>query len=332
VSCYQTYYALFADGYTAPSKPEEEGLYQNGFHSEGNCIIKRSNSNHYIICGERWADNQGTLDADVYLLEIGEDGTLYEETTIGGLQDDLGYCILEIDDGYIIVGSTRSFGAGGNDVYVVRTNYGFSVQDYRCFGGPKDDVAYSIDHMPNGGYIICGSTQSYGAGDDNVYVLYLDADLNMIEWRTYGLSSTYDCGYSIQAAHNGYILAGDCIHDRIPGNNDDIYAVRYYEDPPPKVRVSDDGSTSHSAFTCEFVHPNPTKGAVHIRFVSPDVRAVTINLLDATGRVVESLLAGKAQIGLNEIHFIPETFAAGVYFLRIEAGDYRLLEKLVLIE
>ncbi|OPX17700.1 hypothetical protein BXT86_05155, partial [candidate division WOR-3 bacterium 4484_100] len=85
-------------------------------------------------------------------------------------------------------------------------------------------------------------------------------------------------------------------------------------------------------FMFERIYPNPVKGLLKIRFNSPDERKVMIKIYDVVGRLIEKVFDGRARIGLNEFYIRPEDFSAGVYFVRLTAGDYKKTEKVVLIK
>ena len=77
--------------------------------------------------------------------------------------------------------------------------------------------------------------------------------------------------------------------------------------------------------------PNPFQEQTTIRYELPEEREVTIAVHDARGRKVRTLLRGEAQRGRQETTFAAEGLASGVYFVRMQAGDYRETRKLVLV-
>ncbi len=79
------------------------------------------------------------------------------------------------------------------------------------------------------------------------------------------------------------------------------------------------------------MYPNPSKGILRIRFISPDERNITVKLYDVTGRLSRIVFNDRAKIGQNEIVLRPQDLAAGVYFLHLESGDYKKTEKIVFL-
>ena len=78
------------------------------------------------------------------------------------------------DGGYAIAGATKSFSAGEDDVYVVKLDANGNLQWTKTIGGPKRDWSASLIQTSDGGYAIAGTTESFGAGGWDVYVVKLD--------------------------------------------------------------------------------------------------------------------------------------------------------------
>jgi len=119
------------------------------------------------------------------------------------------YCIQQTKDGgYIAVGSTYSMGSGYSDIYILKIDaYGNWMWD-RVYSSSYDEIGYSVQQATDNGYVIAGSTDSFGAGGWDVYVIKVDGYGNKIWERTYG--GTYDDESNcIQLTNDGgYIITG----------------------------------------------------------------------------------------------------------------------------
>jgi len=129
--------------------------------------------------------------------------------TIGGIFDNFAHSIIRSSDGgYVVVGETPWFGAGGTDFYVVKLDSSGNVQWTKTIGGGNYDKAYSITQSSDGGYVVAGETSSFGAGYADFYVVKLDANGNVIWTKTIG-GGDWDFAYSIiQSSDGGYVVAG----------------------------------------------------------------------------------------------------------------------------
>ena len=70
-----------------------------------------------------------------------------------------------------MAGYTLSFGAGYEDVFLLKTDASGNLQWIKTFGGVYFDVAYSVQQTSDGGYIVAGYTLSFGAGGLDVFLL-----------------------------------------------------------------------------------------------------------------------------------------------------------------
>ena len=148
--------------------------------------------------------------------------------TYGGPGVEVGSCVQQtVDDGFILVGITDYFGAGGTDFYVVKTDANGDTIWTRTYGGALNEEGRSIQQTYDGGFIIAGWTKSYGAGDKDVYLVRTEANGDTIWTNTYGGATSYDWGLSVQqTADGGFVVAG--YTGRVSGGIDDadMYVVR----------------------------------------------------------------------------------------------------------
>ena len=128
--------------------------------------------------------------------------------TFGGINSDYGRSIQQVfNDGYIIIGTTASFG-DNNDVWLIKTDVQGNKEWDKTFGGSNDDFGSCIQQTIDGGYIIVGWTNSFGGGNNDAWLIKTDAQGNK-EWdKTFGGNDT-DIGYAVQQTiDGGYIITG----------------------------------------------------------------------------------------------------------------------------
>jgi len=171
--------------------------------------IKQTSDNGYIVVGE--TNSSGVAGGvDVWVMKLNANGSIVWQKAYGGSKDDVAYSVQQTSDsGYIVVGKTNSFSAGGDvDFWLLKLDANGIVVWQTTYGGSKDDVAYSVQQTFDSGYVVAGKTTTAGTIFDDIWVLKLGTNGN-IEWqKTYG-GLKDDAAYSIQqTSDSGYIVAG----------------------------------------------------------------------------------------------------------------------------
>jgi len=182
--------------------------------------IQATSDGGYIITG---LTGMGVT-PDAMLLKTNASGDTTWVKAYGGWYSEWGRSVQQTSDGgYIVVGQTSSFGHGGNDVYLIKTNASGDTFWSRTFGGPYDDFGYSVQQTEDGGYIVAGVVQPL-AGSFDMWLIKTDAQGETLWTRTYG-GSGYDDAYSLQPTPDrGYIVAGAT--SSFGHGSDDAYLVR----------------------------------------------------------------------------------------------------------
>jgi hypothetical protein len=166
--------------------------------------VRRTDDGGYVIAGYTAQDND-----DVHVVKTNPQGDLLWDRTYGGSDSEGGASVQQTTDGgYIIAGDTKSFGAGNHDVYLVKTNASGDTLWTRTYGGPASDGGASVQQTSDGGYIIAGSTGSFGAGGGDAYVIKTTASGDTIWTRTYGGTANDGAGAVQQTTDGGYIIVG----------------------------------------------------------------------------------------------------------------------------
>ncbi|MFH1119248.1 MAG: T9SS type A sorting domain-containing protein [Bacteroidota bacterium] len=147
------------------------------------------------------------------------------ERTFGGANSDGGRSVIQTkDEGYAILGFTVSFGVGKSDIYLIKTNaYGDTIWT-RTYGGNEDESGYQILQLSNGEYILCGYTNSYGAGQTDAFFIKTDPYGNVVWAKTYGGTENDFGGKFIQTSDSGFFICGST--KSYGSGSSDIYLIR----------------------------------------------------------------------------------------------------------
>ncbi len=186
-------------------------------------FVQQTNDNGYIVTGSTKSFGNDT--SDVYLIKTDENGDTLWTKFFGGIDEDYGYSVRQTNDsGYVIAGETKSFGAGNFDAYLIKTDKNGDTLWTKTFGGIYDDKGYSMQQTIDSGYIIAGMTWSFGAGDNDVFLIKTDENGDTLWTKTYG-GTEKDYGYCVQQTNdNGYIITG--LTWSFGAGSDDIYLIK----------------------------------------------------------------------------------------------------------
>ncbi len=182
--------------------------------SGGGSFGTQTSDGGFIFFGSTSAYGAGN--GDLYLIKTDGKGDTTWARTFGGTnnEDISDYSFIKVsnveqtkDGGYIACGCTNSFGAGGYDVYVVKTDGNGNLQWSKTIGGNADDYGNYIKQTIDGGYIITGHSDNTLLNE--IYLVKLTGSGN-VQWaKTYGDGTYPYYGFSCEQTHDGgYIVAG----------------------------------------------------------------------------------------------------------------------------
>ncbi|MFH1322091.1 MAG: hypothetical protein ABII90_15745, partial [Bacteroidota bacterium] len=164
------------------------------------------------------------------------------------------------DGGFVMIGSTNSYGAGQNDIYLIKTDGNGNELWSQTYGGPGNEaIGWAMKHniilTDDGGFAIAGHTTSYGAGSWDMWLIKTD-DSGNVQWtKTYGGSSSETSNIVRQTTDGGYIIVGSTwgfgsyyndvflVKTDVSGNLiwQNHYPVQAYEEGTAVVETSDGG-------------------------------------------------------------------------------------------
>jgi hypothetical protein len=75
------------------------------------------------------------------------------------------------------------------------------------------------------------------------------------------------------------------------------------------------------------IYPNPVIGQAVIRFTNPEAAAVTVEIMDLTGKTVKTIEAGTRNVGEQTIELDALNLDSGVYMYTLTSGKYIVTKK-----
>jgi hypothetical protein len=203
--------AIFLNNY-----PEEEwNKTFGGVGLDAGTNVQQTADGGFILTGmtNQLIDDLG----DAWLIKTDDEGVEEWNKTYGGIDAghaDVGLTVhLDGDNGFVVSGSTGSFGLGEADFWLFKTDRDGNEIWNKTYGGAGGDISWSSCQTMDGGYIIVGQIDTQGENEADVGVVKTDRDGNEIWFRTYG-GTYYDVGHGIlQTSDGGYIIVANTVED-----------------------------------------------------------------------------------------------------------------------
>lgn len=211
-----------------------------------------------------------------------------------------------------------------------------------AYSGPKDIVAfYWADQNPSGhgqvyfqdfgSYAVVEfyEVPEYGGSTYNTYEVVLhdngDIYMNYLSVTDYSDETIGIQDASAYGSGNNWYLQytfdGDPV---VPHDSLTIYFAR-----PVSVGES---PISNGRFALLGTATNPVKGISNVSFVVPKVSNVNLSLFDITGRKVKELYSGRVNAGVHRVRFDASSLASGVYFIKMSAGSFTDVAKILVVK
>ncbi len=296
-----------------------------GAGSEEARSVVQTSDGGFVAAG--YTNSYGAGDYDSYFVKFDAAGTLLWSRTAGGVNDDRIFSISQTTDtGFVSAGYTTSFGAGLNDINIVKLNSVGSVQWCKTIGGPLNDNASSIIKTSDGGYAITGITVSFGAGFSDVFFVKIDGSGNSCgNFSSYspstGTGGTMSNPVSI-AASQIPVITIPAYFINSPGSLSSLCLVGT---EPVSNEVP-------GSYELDQNYPNPFNPTTNIGFRIADFGFVSVKVFDVTGKEVAILVNEDLSPGIHNVDFDASQYSSGIYFYRMTAGDYSQIRKMVLIK
>ena len=126
----------------------------------------------------------------------------------GGKDNDHGYSmVFDNTEKIIIAGSTRSFGKGSDDYYLIKTNELGETDFQKTFGWAHSEIARSVAIAADGGYVIFGESWDYGHGREDMWLVKTNEDGEK-QWDQFFGGYHTDQGISVESLPDGFACLG----------------------------------------------------------------------------------------------------------------------------
>lgn len=295
-------------------------------------VIRQTPDSGCIIVGKFVT---GSKSSECFVTRLNSLGDTIWTRIFGGDSADVSNFIqLTSDSGYIVVGSTKSYGAGSSDGLIVKMDSAGNIDWARTFGGVGTDYAMSVQQIADSEYIIAGYTDSYGIGGGDFYILKTNSSGIVLD-DTGGICEGFECTPTVTPS--SITITSPAITTTSPSiagvscspiENAPSLTITTICEGPAGVEENTELQLQNTKVT---IYPNPISGNTVIKYNLPEKANVQLNLYDITGRLIKIFYSGIAEKGYHTVIIRENEFTKGIYLIKFQSGNFQTTRKLTIL-
>jgi hypothetical protein len=326
----------YADSYVLKTDANGDTLWTKifgGFNSDPLYSVKQLDDGGYIMLG--WTYSFGHGETDYWLIRMDANGDTLWTKAYGANYLDVGLSIQEAGDGGFFLGGYESYRADHTkDFLVMKVDENGELLWEKNYGGAKSEIVTTgngLTTTPDGGFVIVGWTSSYVDTICGYYVVRADANGDTLWTGVYSGEYEDEAAAVITTSDGGLAVVGYSFSFGSGGA--DIWLLKLTDE----YTAIEKTEPTPNSFSVINNYPNPFNASTKLNFSCPGNSLVNINIYNITGQLVKSFApsiytAGNHSVTWNSLDNDGHEVSSGVYLYEIQAGEYRQVERMLLVK
>ena len=224
-----------------------------------------------------------------------------------------------------ITGNARN--SSGNDDFVTVKYNGSGIQQWvSSYNGTANsfDVANYVNLDADGNVYVTGYSSETGTGTDICTIKYNNSGIQLWAQKFNGIGNGSDFGRVVLADASGNVyVSGSCFV-----NNLDNCVIKY----SPLTGINVLNNELPTGYSLSQNYPNPFNPATNIKFAIPQAGFVKLTVFNMLGREVETLVNENLNAGTYNADWNASSYSSGVYFYKVQAGEFTDTRKMILVK
>jgi outer membrane protein assembly factor BamB len=162
-------------------------------------------SGDFLVAGYDYGQTDDISEWDALVMRISADGELVWQRSTDRSGSEYAWAVRKASaDRYVVVG-TRETELGDTDGFMQNIDAEGDQYWLKTYGGPGEEIFWTAEPFPEGGFLLAGQTDSEGAGGLDFYLVRTDTEGQEIWANTYGTADT-DRAFGIGLSPDGGAL------------------------------------------------------------------------------------------------------------------------------
>jgi len=288
--------------------------------------ILSTSDNGYILMSDHYS--LPWEPADMLLVKLNSQADIVWSNSYGGYENDEGSCIQEVEgEGYIITGMTESEGNGNEDMWLLKTDLFGNLDWSQTYGGENSDYGSSVCQVP-GGFIVCGETEEPGPGIAG-WIMLIDEEGNTHWQQKYGGVMEESFRFVQESYNNDFIFCGST--SSFNKGNSMVWLALYNNLPLEVLKIDNIVDRLPIRYKLDQNYPNPFNPITMINYQLPKTSDVELSIYNLLGQKVATLVNERQRTGYHQVEWDASRFSSGIYYYRIETGEFQDVKKMILL-
>jgi uncharacterized delta-60 repeat protein len=146
-------------------------IYGEGNEDILNSVVSTPNGG-FVVAGK--TKSFGSKHSDIDIINYDKNGKTIWHKIFGFKSKEWANDIIRVSGGYLLAGTTKSFGFGKFDFYLLEIDKKGSSVWANVYGGEDKDIAHALIRTADGKIVVVGETESFGQGGYDFMILKLE--------------------------------------------------------------------------------------------------------------------------------------------------------------
>ena len=176
---------------------------------DGGKSILATEDGGFLLAGKTFTIRPQAVPSQALLVKIDGQGKELWKKEYGGDKEDEFNDLIPREGGYLLVGSTESYGKGNWDMYIVAVDAEGNNVWNTALGGGDNEMGNAVTATSDGGYLLAGYTYTFTVSTSmDAWVVKIDAEGKQLWQQAYGSWSTDEAMGVVEVGEGQYIFAG----------------------------------------------------------------------------------------------------------------------------